>query len=196
MAYPSFPKIHRLSREMIVTEKLDGTNGLISIIPSAPIIDVTQSLPIAISLDGLLAMYVGSRSRWITPEKGEDNFGFAAWVKDNADDLFNLGIGDHYGEWWGQGIQRNYGLKEKRFSLFNVSRWSDDEVRPKCCHVVPVLMRQPHFSTGDIEISFSRLRHLGSKAAPGFMKPEGVVVFHTASGYLFKKTIEKDEGKE
>lgn len=25
------------------------------------------------------------------------------------------------------------------------------------------------------------------------MKPEGIVVFHVAGGYLFKKTIEKDE---
>jgi hypothetical protein len=33
----------------------------------------------------------------------------------------------------------------------------------------------------------------GSKAAPGFMKPEGIVVFHVAGNVGFKKTIEKDE---
>ena len=38
-----------------------------------------------------------------------------------------------------------------------------------------------------------RLRASGSFAAPGFMNPEGVVVFHTASGTFFKKTLEKDE---
>ena len=32
-----------------------------------------------------------------------------------------------------------------------------------------------------------------SVAAPGFMKPEGVVVFHTAGNLGFKKTLEKDE---
>jgi LexA DNA binding domain len=37
------------------------------------------------------------------------------------------------------------------------------------------------------------LRSDGSAAAPGFMRPEGVVIFHTASGALFKQTIEKDE---
>jgi hypothetical protein len=37
------------------------------------------------------------------------------------------------------------------------------------------------------------LKDNGSKASPGFMKPEGVIIFHTANGYLFKKTIEKDE---
>jgi hypothetical protein len=33
----------------------------------------------------------------------------------------------------------------------------------------------------------------GSKAAPGFMKPEGIVAFHVAGNIAFKKTIEKDE---
>jgi hypothetical protein len=33
----------------------------------------------------------------------------------------------------------------------------------------------------------------GSKAAPGFMDAEGVVLFHVAAGVGFKKTIKKDE---
>lgn len=33
----------------------------------------------------------------------------------------------------------------------------------------------------------------GSEAAPGFMHPEGVVIFHSQSGALFKKTFENDE---
>jgi hypothetical protein len=32
----------------------------------------------------------------------------------------------------------------------------------------------------------------GSLAAPGFLKPEGVVVYHTAGNTLFKATIEDD----
>ena len=31
--------------------------------------------------------------------------------------------GRHFGEWWGSGIQRGYGLDEKTFSLFNAYRW-------------------------------------------------------------------------
>ena len=50
-----------------------------------------------------------------------------------------LGVGQHFGEWWGFGIQRGYGLHERRFSLFNTGRWSDPAVRPACCGVVPVL---------------------------------------------------------
>ena len=133
---------------------------------------------------------VGSRSRWITPE--QDNFGFAGWAYFHKDELLTLGTGFHYGEWWGLGIQRNYGQKEKRWSLFNVSRWSDDSVRPKCCGVVPIL-GQGIFTTQLVEAAISQLREKGSAAAPGFMKPEGVVIYHVQGRLMFKKTLEKDD---
>lgn len=167
--FVEFPKMPRLSREIVVTEKIDGTNAQVHI-----------------GDDGLIL--AGSRTRWITPEN--DNFGFAAWVRDNADELAKLGPGSHFGEWWGAGIQRRYGLTEKRFSLFNVDRWADE--RPACCHVVPVLYRGL-FDTFEIDSAIKRLEFNGSEAAPGFMKPEGVVVFHIAGRVGFKKTIEKDE---
>lgn len=166
-----FAKMPRLSREIIITEKIDGTNA-----------------QICITEEGEL--FAGSRTRWITPE--DDNFGFAAWCEANKAELLMLGVGRHFGEWWGQGIQRKYGMSEKRFSLFNVIRWGDPELRPKCCHVVPVLFRGM-FSGTDIEQTLCTLRAVGSAAAPGFMKPEGIVVFHTAANMGFKKTIEKDE---
>ena len=171
MEFQGFPKIPRLSREMIISEKLDGTNA-----------------QIFITEDG--EMLAGSRTRWITPE--DDNYGFAQWVKENRAELCKLGFGRHFGEWWGQGIQRNYGLKEKRFSLFNVERWADDAVRPACCHVVPELYRG-QFNTNIIELELDLLRTDGSKAAPGFLKPEGIIIFHTAANMGFKKTLDKDE---
>jgi hypothetical protein len=170
MEFRKFGKIARLTREVIITEKIDGTNGLI-----------------AIGEDG--EFQVGSRNQWITPEK--DNAGFARWAYEHKDELMQLGVGFHYGEWWGQGIQRGYGLKEKRFSLFNTSRWSDDTVRPACCHVVPVLYIGI-FDTGAIEDALHVLAIAGSKAAPGFMNPEGVVIYHTAGNVYFKKTIVGD----
>lgn len=33
----------------------------------------------------------------------------------------------------------------------------------------------------------------GSMASPGFMRPEGIVIFHTKANMGFKKTFEKDE---
>lgn len=183
--FEAFPKLARLSREVVVSEKIDGTNA-----------------QVFIAEDGV-TMLVGSRTRWITPD--DDNHGFARWCAEHRDELLALGPGRHFGEWWGSGIQRGYGLMkgDKRFSLFNTSRWfhpthSDCEdltgrtAAPSCCHVVPVLLRGP-FRTDAIDHCIQLLRERGSYAAPGFMKPEGVVVFHTAGNVGFKKTIEKDE---
>ena len=165
-----FAKIGRLSREIIITEKIDGTNGVIFI-----------------GEDG--AFKVGSRNQWLG--KDGDNFGFGPWAEAHREELIaGLGPGRHYGEWWGQGIQRKYALSEKRFSLFNVSRWT--EVRPACCHMVPVLWRGD-FDTNEIRRTMDELQRHGSSASPGFMRPEGVVIYHAQSSTFFKKTFEKDD---
>lgn len=169
MDFIEFPKMPRLSREIIVTEKIDGTNA-----------------QIGITEDG--EIFAGSRSRWLTVDN--DNFGFARWVADNEVSLRELGPGRHFGEWWGSGIQRRYGLNEKRFSLFNVGRWGVE--RPACCHVVPVLYRGG-FDTTAINGVMDDLRQNGSAAAPGFMNPEGIVIFHVAGNLGFKKTLHKDD---
>lgn len=177
--FNGFPKIARLSREMIITEKIDGTNGQIFIGENGEFL-------------------VGSRKQWITPEK--DNYGFARWAYDHMDELMmGLGPGRHFGEWWGSGIQRGYGLPkgEKRFSLFNVKRWGDDAIRPKCCHVVPILYNGIFNTEMVFYVMNYELSKRGSSAAPGFMNPEGVVVYHTAGNVMFKKTFEKDDiGKD
>jgi len=170
MEFISFQKIGRLARGMVVTEKLDGTNA-------------------QVVFDDEGVMWVGSRNRWITP--GDDNYGFAKWCAENEDELRKLGPGRHYGEWWGQGIQRGYGLKEKRFSLFNTGRWNAENL-PACCSTVPILYSGV-FDNAAVEAAIEALREYGSAAAPGFMDPEGVVVFHSATNTLFKKTLKKDE---
>lgn len=177
--FKEFPKIPRLKREVVVTEKLDGTNACV-----------------VIDDDGTVAAQ--SRSRLITPTA--DNYGFAAWVEANKEELKQLGPGYHYGEWWGQGIQRRYGLLEKRFSLFNVGRWSDRhtvvgdlvpkvEYAPSCCHVVPIILRG---EMATVDAALNLLRESGSYAAPGFMNPEGVIVYHSASRAYFKVLLEND----
>ena len=174
--FVGFPKVPRLSRDIVVTEKLDGTNSQIYI-------------PESISYTAV-GVLVGSRNRWITPE--DDNYGFCKWVYKNLDELVKLGPGHHFGEWWGQGIQRGYGLKEKRFSLFNTSRWRDNPDLPSCCHVVPVLYEGP-FDTNAIDTELHMLTHTGSKAEIGYMNPEGIMIFHTAANRYFKKTILNDD---
>jgi hypothetical protein len=110
-------------------------------------------------------------------------------VHANRDELLKLGPGHHYGEWWGAGIQRRYGLSEKRFSLFNTDRWSDE--RPLCCDVVPVLYKGA-FTTDQVDAILEHLDNTGSMAAPGFQEPEGIVVFHHATREMYKITLGGD----
>lgn len=170
--FQPWPKIARLNRDIVITEKIDGTNAAIG---------VTE--------DG--EVYAQSRTRIITPK--DDNFGFAKWVESIADYAREaLGPGVHFGEWWGLGIQRGYGQTSKRFSLFNTARWKDLGTE-SVIGVVPVLYEGP-FAQKAIYGAEGRLRNQGSVAAPGFMKPEGIVIYHTAARSMFKVTIEGDEG--
>ncbi len=185
MEFEPFPKTPRLSRDMTVTEKIDGTNASVWVIDyRVDPIPTGEQVPFF----GDYAIMAGSRTRFVFPHA--DNFGFAAWVWEHAEELVELGAGVHHGEWWGQGIQRKYGLKEKRFSLFNTNQWGEE--RPECCHVVPVLY-QGMFYTESIEGVMTSLRQQGSSAAPGFDKPEGVVIWHHGAYMAFKKTFEGDE---
>lgn len=129
----------------------------------------------------------------ITP--GDDNYGFAGWVYENAELLAKtLGPGVHFGEWWGQGIQRRYGMNYKKFSLFNAARWWGLQFDSPSRHlgVVPTL-HEGRFSTNVVDLMLLTLREEGSVAAPGFMNPEGLVVFHKDAGQVFKATIENDD---
>lgn len=184
--FQPWPKIPRI-RQMVITEKIDGTNAAIGFTEDGEI-------------------WCQSRKRLITP--GDDNFGFARWAYDRKVELMTvLGPGLHFGEWWGSGIQRGYGLTkgEKRFSLFNTKRFSwlnvpsltpdgfqDVEV-PDGLACVPVL-RVEEIDTAVINDTLAWLLGMGSIAAPGFMDPEGIVVFLPDLNAMVKKT-ERDEPK-
>jgi hypothetical protein len=191
----AFPKIPRMRRTVCVTEKIDGTNACIQIRPMSAF---ENGSPGPIAQDelidahgvnqGIYGMWAQSRQQFITPNK--DNYGFATWVCANAKDLLALGEGAHYGEWWGYGIQRGYIQQRKRFSLFNVARWQPGrDTPPACCDVVPLLGYAEH---DGIDALLDDLRVNGSKAAPGFMMPEGVIVWHTQSKQYYKILLEND----
>ena len=208
MSFKEFDKIPRLHRQAVITEKIDGTNASIEILSAQDVAlqfadgndIVDPSYYIAKHEDGSV-MFAGSRTRYVVP--AADNYGFAAWVKANAGALWGLGPGQHFGEWWGGGVQRGYGLgKEKRFSLFNVGRWFDvhgtnpargekQSCLPECCWTVPILA-EGVFSSSLVDSALATLKETGSKAALGFMNPEGIVVWHEAAKQLFKVTLEKD----
>lgn len=162
-AWPKIPRVE--NKKEFYTEKIDGTNACI-----------------VIDAEGNFGCQ--SRSRIITPE--DDNFGFAKWAYENKEELMKLGEGHHYGEWWGTGIQRGYGLTEKRFSLFNIHRWGGHNPNtPACVSVVPIIHKS------SLEEAKQLLIESGSLAAPGFMNVEGVVVFDYYTKGYYKAIINK-----
>ena len=175
--FEGFPKIPRLSKEMVITEKLDGTNGFIQITASGEFL-------------------LGSRNKWLRVEGGKvasDNHGFGEWALKNKEELMKLGTGKHFGEWVGEGInkRRDYNLSDRQFVLFNVGRWNDEN-KPDCCKVVPVLYRGT-FCTEKIKEVMSDLKRNGSAFSKGYVDVEGIVIYHEASKQLFKKTYDYDE---
>lgn len=164
MEFKSFPKIPRLyESDIIITEKIDGTNS-----------------GICIGEDGYI--HAQSRNKIITPES--DNYGFAGWVNSNKEELKLLGPGYHFGEWWGVGINRGYDVYKRVFSLFNTTRWKLNPI-PLCCNVVPILYEGP-YSGRAIEEAIQNLGDGGSIASPGYMKPEGIVIYHVRSAHMYK----------
>lgn len=184
-AFVPWPKTPRLFRGMTITEKIDGTNAAVHVVENP-------------DLPGTYSVTAQSRNRIITPGKATDNSGFAAWVHANAVELAAvLGAGLHFGEWWGQGINRNYGLDARRFSLFNTDKHAELKVTVGGVDVepVPVLFRGD-FSTSTVSAVLAMLKSEGSLAAPGFNNPEGVCVYHHAARQVTKVTFDaNDSGK-
>lgn len=189
--FKSWGKIPRLFRSCIITEKIDGTNSAVGIVDVSQV-DRDDPLVTAYVEDLGKVVYAQSRKRIVTPD--QDNYDFASWVREHAEDLaVALGDGLHFGEYWGRGIGRNYGLDHRRFSLFNVERYKDvDFSELPNVGLVPILYRGM-FSTWRVEYEVEKLRYAGSSAVPGYMDPEGVITFHVASNQVFKTTLKNDE---
>ncbi|MDH6625745.1 hypothetical protein M2271_003556 [Streptomyces sp. LBL] len=209
--FAPWPKTKRLFRDIVVTEKIDGTNAAIQI---SKVRDDELTATDAGRLTYVDRQWYGlsaqSRTRIITPGKTTDHYGFAGWVYDNAADLVCiLGEGVHFGEWWGQGIQRRYDMPGKVFSLFNTDRWFKtgedglDSVATRAelsslagqIRAVPVLYSGT-FREASVVNAIDTLHLKGSVAAPGFMNPEGICVYHTQTRNVFKVTLNNnDSGK-
>lgn len=201
--FEKFPSLTRFSHGWTISEKLDGSNGQILIVDRRDprLNDGGSGLGMAgderyyatvLGFSGEFAILAGSRQRLLTLDS--DNFGFARFVADNAEALIEkLGEGRHFGEWVGKGIQRGYGLKGKRFVLFNTHRWTGADL-PDRVDVVPVLFEGYAQDPGkEAAEALAKMKEFGSAYAPGFMNPEGVVMCHGPSGTIFKKTFDYDE---
>ncbi len=167
--FKAWPKIRRVSSGMWrVTEKIDGTNGVLYVPES-------EGEPIL----------AGSRSRWLTVE--QDNFGFAAWVSENEEILTQLKPGYHHGEWWGAKIQRRYNQSGRQLSLFNMK--TDIPENNIGLDLIPCL---DEFESLDFEYVNRRVNDVvrdltfGGSTLDHGTQPEGVVVHHLASNARFK----------
>lgn len=200
LEFKAWPKIPRLNRDIIITEKIDGTNAAVIVqrvtdeTDNLDLLDLAEQGTIVDVCDQTFVVAAQSRKRLITPT--DDNFGFAAWVWRNAEALASaLGEGYHYGEWWGAGIQRGYGLTHaKSFALFNVKRYGEINFNAFGLHnvsSVPVLYEGP-FHTETIRNVLIGLRRSGSYMVDN-QPAEGIVVFHTASSHVYKVLAENDE---
>jgi hypothetical protein len=169
-----WPKTVRLENEKFtITEKLDGTNSQIII---------TEDYEI----------FAASRSGFLTAEK--DNHKFYQWVRARQETLLNLlGPGRYVGEFVGRGIQRNYGLQEQRFYLFNglhpdmVDSDFRNALRSINIGFVPVLAEDINFwglpkeikdASADLLLNGSQVNH--------YDQPEGIVIRSNPSNIIWK----------
>ncbi len=185
--FKPFSKIPRLYSQCRITEKIDGTNACVEVVGCG---ELGFAVAACSRTRRLVTVGLAMEPEWHQRDSRDrpvDNYGFGAWVVANAIELTKLGPGRHFGEWWGQGIQRTYGLADKRFSAF----WRP-ETAPACVGQVPVLYEGEFHQQALLDTI--GLLSSGSVAAPGFQRFEGVVVTF-AAGPSFKVISNGDEEK-
>lgn len=178
--FKSYPKIEQIGKlHMTITQKIHGTNAQIFIekLPDHHVGEVWR-------------IRAGSRTRWLS--RVDDNYNFAEWVSEYQQELMRfLSEGRHFGEWCGNGINSGEGLPDKRFVLFEWWKWKDKEL-PLNMMTVPVLYSGA-FSYEKIDEVMNELKEKGSRLAPGYMHPEGVVI--DINGQKFKKVFDPEDTK-
>lgn len=180
MEFKSFGEIkHWRPLFMTITQKINGSNAQIVVFKTE---------------DGSLDAVAGSRTKFLSPGRETDNFGFAQYVADNkAEIIEKLGEGTHYGEWTGFKINSGEGLKDRILVLFNHAREYPAGL-PKGMVLVPVLYSgKPVDVDAVIDEVMEDLKTNGSKLVPGFMRTEGVVI--EVNGQRRKKLFEAEETK-
>lgn len=158
------------SMNVTITEKIDGTNGCI-VVKEGEVVGVQ------------------SRNRALVV--GDDNFGFAGWVEANKEAIATLGDGYHYGEWAGEGIQKNpHKFVGKKFLLFNTSRPHDS--LPDCVDMVPILYEGEFLGKDHLDTLMDDL--LSSRELEG-VKPEGIIIYWHSMRLAQKYTYQNNKSK-
>lgn len=194
--FRSFGKIERIEKlTMTITQKVHGTNAQVNIYEDEK---------------GVKQLKCGSRTRWLT--RTDDNYGFCTHVEAHRDEFIEkLGLGRHYGEWAGKGINSGEGLDCRNFYLFNHWKFEDKfkaqignpnlKLLPPNTYVIPVLVSKIIYKGLNYENSFTNyveywmnyLSRYGSRlyCAQGFRSPEGIVI--QLGDQYFKKVFDPEE---
>jgi len=208
--FQKFPKIPRYNRPIIITEKIDGTNAQILVLENGQVFAGSRSQWITPDNDHYgFAAWVQQHEAEIREVLGPGRHVGEWWgqtinrgydLDRRCFSLFNVcrwsdkkDPAERYRHTTYQWIRGEHVEKVKVATLV-----------PPCCNVVPILYEGPWCDDENtvlqwgedprmVDITLYRLSYEGSHAAPGFMKPEGIVIFHKQSGHLFKVTIENDD---
>lgn len=190
--FKSWGSTTRENKNKTITEKIDGTNACLVI------------------TDG--EVKAQSRKRMITPD--DDNYGFARWAYDNAGALLDtLGYGYHYGEWYGEGIQKNpLGIEGKRFALFHATKYTAAngfdleqvdglETVPLLHHGQCNLWTIPNIMQ-DLDLYGSKVKGARVEKVPSFMdmnitfdraaSAEGIIIWNNETKTRTKMLLEND----
>jgi len=179
LKYPSFPSIERIENiRCFINEKIDGTNGMI---------EITKD-----------ALRFGSRNTYLSSK--EDNHGFYKFCKEyitypvsdiiirrlypNNPPTYPVRI---YGEWFGKGIQRTYGLKARYFMPFNPYHADALTYCGVPYIVYPAELYSGKFSVSQLELCMDDLKLRGSKVIEDYMNPEGVVIYFPKYNFSLKR---------
>ena len=222
-SWGSTPRFHK---GLHITEKIDGTNAGVSVqgvswgVVHTPPADAILVNSTKLDVNGIpecsYLVRAQSRKRIITPDN--DNFGFAKWVWENAEGLANLlGFGYHYGEWYGEGIQKNpLAVQGRRWALFNTWHWTRKENLDRLVDadipgltLVPVLHDEQRDGPADfttIPDIMEELALYGSKADGAAMvkegydwendryaEPEGIIVWQRETRQRYKILLREDD---
>jgi hypothetical protein len=193
--FVAWPKIPRGSKQetITITEKMDGTNACIIVESEGMTSDAE-----GVQSEKFVVAGVQSRKRLITQGADTDNFGFAGWVADQGLELpKTLGVGYHYGEWVGMGIQKNpYHMEDRALFMFNSDRWRDGrQPRPAGVLCVPLMYEGPAVDDEGQDMIEASMEALIDKGIAYGYKPEGVVVWFSKARRYEKHTFAMSEGK-
>ena len=210
--YNSFPSIERLENiYCVISEKIDGTNGLIEVAKVGKTeVDIESSPLSSFTYNTETEVRFGSRNRYIT--FSNDNAGFAnffrhyeARFKDVAADIilkerelagetltecqehYPLRI---YGEWFGSGIQRGYSLKDKFFMPFSTF-YAEKLIEYQVPNIItPNVMYTGKFSMEVVSACMQQLKLNGSGIVKDYKQPEGIVIFFPKYNFRLKETFD------